>query len=549
MIWGKTSRVAATLVALLGLCFSWIGLIGGQAIPANAAGDRIDVLIVFDGVSVPERCPLTSRLRALLSHFDRIDVRIATPARIAGEEAPDLLIYCGLQENNLREPLLKLIEASPQILWLGENVSDVYTHLPVAERIDGQTAIIYNDKKIGFPPEVSYPVVSSPEGATILADSWDLSVRRDFAWQDSRLTYIPAADAEASFLLVADFLLETLSESGVGADKPGHHVFLIIDGVNPETDPGKLTELCYVAESKGIPYAVAVTPVEGDNKNIHGVPALQEELQRAARVGARILQKGYRGGRQTADGRFLPEEFWDGLDGSPLAPEAEAAALRGIGDGLRVLAAAGLAPIAFIPPGGRMSDAGFAELSKIYSVVMVNREDGGSECGIVVPYSYRLAGGALRAYSVFVASGVSGAGDVAAEIKKASPWLAVRSTTFAITYDVNNSVHGLDALVHAFQREGFVFSDLVQQGFLLVRTSGVEVTVKGGDPVLVAQQELLPVPVSQTLGERISSGLWWLVGVLAVVILALQYSLARIRSRKRRLYEEGDNHGRQSDVD
>jgi hypothetical protein len=483
-------------------------------------------------------------LRALLSHFDRINLRIVTPSQVDGELAPDLLIYCGLQKNNLRKPLLSIIQSAPRVLWLGENVDQVYTQQLHSGRIDGQVAIFYRGKKIGFSPEISFPAVEPPAGVKILANSWDLSVRRDFAWQDDRLTYLPVADAEASFLIVADFLLEALGNATDGVDKPRHQVYLIIDGVNPGTDPGKLAELCYLAESQGIPYGVAVTPVEGDKKNIHGKAQLQEELQRAAQAGARIIQKGYRGGRQTGDGRLLPEEFWDGLQSSPLAPEAESAALSGIGDGLRVLAAAGLAPIAFMPPGGRMSGAGFAELAKTYSVVMVNREDGGSECGIVVPYSYRLADGALKAYSVFVASGVSGAGDVAAEIKKARPWLAVRSTTFAITYDVNNPVHGLDALIQAFQREGFVFSDLIQQGFLLVRTHGVEVTVKGGSPVLMVQKEMLPAPVSQTLGEKISSGLWWLVGVLAVVILALQYSLARIRSRKRRLYEEGGNNGR-----
>ena len=473
---------------------------GGDGMPARA-------LILHNS---PEAPPGAAILESLLAHF-RATVKTAHASALdeAAEDA-DFIIHFG---------------ADPEAAYAFARARNVpYMAFVPAMADDSPAGILirYRNKEYAA-TAIAAARIDAGAGAEVIARLSDGRDERPLIVKDGRLWLVAADPAhELVGWLVADVLHDFLGEW----HPEGATGLLVIENVNPLSDPAHLRRLADLLGEYRIPFAVAVepvrrSPVPSERASIADNPELADALRHMTEAGGTIV-----------------------LDGSRIDPEDPETSARLAARDIAALQEIGSFPAALYAPEAHAATlAGASERIFFSNVIEYSalRTDGTRYSG--VPYAIlRGADGQAFPESAGTAGGEAAAGSLLA---RARGLKIVRDALIGFGLDAALPYETAAGLVEQIAREQLYWTDIRYTAWR-VETGFIRLSGRGDgtmDAVIADRGKLAELQKSERKTHGFESvtyySTWSLVLVVAgFIALFMLFIVIMQMRRNRRLFME-----------
>ncbi|MGB3762909.1 MAG: DUF2334 domain-containing protein [Ornithinimicrobium sp.] len=305
----------ATLVVVT-TTLAWVALVGWPVRPANEADpvleelnnyrsssrdqarERVEpawgrpggasTLVLYDTVGygdTPSEAELDGiEASNLASHFGAVQTEPMADYTAGRMDDFDAVVYVGTSETQVlpRTFYADLLDSDTPVLWAGANISDVGATDPkLAARFEDEygwdpgqsadtgddviTGVSYRRQELsrdGGAGPIRVPEITAVGQVEVLATTREVDPR-PWAVRSGGLTYVGEVPLNAvadtdRYLAFADLYYDLLSAE----TEPVQQAAVRLTGVSPTTDPDALQEVADYLLRRGIPFQVAVTPID-----------------------------------------------------------------------------------------------------------------------------------------------------------------------------------------------------------------------------------------------------------------------------------------------
>ena len=505
--------------------------------------DKLKTYVVYEDLYRPTGdFPYVSLLIEYLGHFDVSVNQIPIPKWTSGSIVDaDLVVYVGLDKEDLPRELLAEMAKAKQIIWFENNIEQLAEYLKWSDfrlgmKARGWSSITLEGKQHNLDDSFrnQYAILTSPgQKAEELATISNENLTKTLAWKRDNVYFCGFLNFETEYFYILANLLHRFIPNN-HAHSP-RTAFLRIEDVNPLTSPNSLKSIVDVVVRHKIPFAIGVVPAnvtEGKSMILlHEKPVLVKILQDAQKSGAAIIMHGY-----THQNVYSPTtgegyEFWNFRDDKPMEDDANFTRER-LQKGIAELVRSGLTPVAFEPPHYAMSKTAYNVLSEYFNIFsgQIQLSDETEAIAGTLPYithSTYLNGMLVIPENLGYVDGVEftreGLFQNLSYMKKVNDGLA------GLFYHGYLPSAPLDSIITSIKKQGYKFLDIRQ---FPIKVQSEQITITGTDGKI-------SVSIDSELKASWRRSLMTPIIVASLLAIAI-FTIFRLRRRKKTLTVTND---------
>lgn len=357
------------------------------------------VLVIYDRRNYfGYKCDEVTSVVHLFYHFNVIVDEVPVSSYKKGMlQNYDRVVYIGISNKNLAEPLLDDLEAYPKpLLFIGRGIESLIDRRYFNEiTFEGEAyrpvKVTYKGKEFILRTERFFQKLGLMNGdGHILSSLGDGENSYPYVLKLSDLWYISCLNTEgALFYILADVLHDFFEEYHTENSK----IYVRIEDVHCQRSHENLYEIADYLYEQDIPYMVALIPAFFDIKT-EGIYHMKDDkgFTKAVKYmqdhGGAILLHGY----THQIHKDMPGEgfeFWDGEYDCPLNVDMENWVDERINSGIDECVDLGILPLGFEAPHYAVSKDGYVNLKKYFSTISGHLQT--SDKGFTTTiYPYRL---------------------------------------------------------------------------------------------------------------------------------------------------------------
>ena len=491
--------------------------------------------------------PLITALAEYLGHFGLTSQTLPLDAWRPGMlSQADIVVFVGLTDTALPQPLLQEIAQAGRVIWFERNIEQLAAYLQWQDftlegAVNGWSATHYQ-KELAIKDYMNIVITQPGQNARIFATVQNVNGSKPLAWQRDNIYFCGYLEFNEPHFMI--MLADLLHEFIPGQQHlPGHQALLRIEDVSPLVNPKAVRAVVETIKQYRIPFAIGVIPVgvsqNGHQTPLHEVPELVAVLKEAQDNGASIIMHGY-----THQNEYSPKtgegyEFWNARDDKPMEND-EAFTSERLEAGIAELVRCGLIPVAFEPPHYSMSKTGYQVLSRYFNVFsgVIQISDKSTLISLSLPFltqSPYLNGMLVVPENMGYYDGKTFLVD--AMLQNSERLLSIRDGCACFFYHGYLPPTKLPAIIEGVQKQGYTFFDLRQ---LPIRVQSSQIKIVGYNGQLqVAVDEELQASWKEA---PLTKGLWQKLGfmhviVLVIILIILLLIIIRLRVNRNRHYE------------